>query len=423
MAATSGVVSIDESTSDRARSLGRVEVPFAPEPTPEALFCPIISADDHVLEPPNLFEGRLPRPLQAAAPSLQVREHGVRWWIVDGDPLPIVFSNGSCGRAGDEWALRATEYHEFRRAVWDPVARLHDMDVTGVWAQLCFGSIVWGFAGSRFARMKDAELGLACLRAYNDWMVEEWCASAPDRYIACQLPWMVDPELGAAEIYRNAERGVHAVSFSENPEALGLPSIYQRSWDPFFRACEETGTVVNLHVGSSGITQRPSSDSARAVTVALFPISGITALIDWVYSGIPIRFPALKIALSEAGMSWVPMALERLARGYRQANAVGQWPGDAPTPMELVHRNFVFTSIEDPTGFRMLDVIGEDSVMVETDYPHSDSTWPHSQAMIRSELSGLAPSAIRKVCYENAARIYRHPLPPPELIAASEVGS
>jgi predicted TIM-barrel fold metal-dependent hydrolase len=422
---TTGIIDVDMGFIDGARQQGRQgSVTFIEEPAPEQLFCPIISADDHMLEPPTLFEGRLPSRLQDAAPSMQVQDDGARWWVIEGEAVPITILNGGCGRVMEEWGSQATEFEEFRPGIWDPVQRVHDMDMTGVWAQSCFGSVVWGFAGSRFSKMKDREVGHACLQAYNDWMFEEWYSVAPDRFIPCQLAWLCDAQHAAAEIYRNAERGVHAVSFSENPEALGFPNIYDRSWDPFFRACEETETVVNLHVGSSGQIHQPCSSSHKAVTVALFPVNGITALIDWVYSGVPIRFPALAVAMSEAGMSWVPMALERLSRAYRMAKGVGKgWPPDAPTPMELVHRNFVFTSIEDPAGFRLLDLIGEDSVMVETDYPHFDSTWPDSQKMIRGELQHLSAGVIRKVCYENAARIYHHPPPPAQMIASSEVGA
>jgi predicted TIM-barrel fold metal-dependent hydrolase len=109
--------------------------------------------------------------------------------------------------------------------------------------------------------MADPLLGLACLRAYNDWMLDRWCASHPDRFIGCQLPWLRDVEVAAAEIRANAERGFKAVSFSENPEALGLPSLHSGRWDPFFPACAEAGTVVNLHIGSSGNVVRPSSDT------------------------------------------------------------------------------------------------------------------------------------------------------------------
>jgi predicted TIM-barrel fold metal-dependent hydrolase len=330
-------------------------------------------------------------------------------------------ANGAAGRERSEWGFYCISFDETRAGVTDPRARLADMDLTGVWSSLCFCSTVWGFAGTKLSTMSDPDLGLACLQAYNDWMIEEWCSVAPGRYIPCQLPWLEDPLVGAQEILRNASRGYRAVSFSENPEGLGFPNIYSRHWDPFFSACEETMTVVNLHVGSSGTTRQPCSSSPSDASVALFPVSGLEALIDWIYAGIPVRHPRLKIALSEAGVSWVPMALERLRRAY--THDVGHsWPKDGPAPEELVGRNFAFCSIEDPSAFRALDVIGEDNIMVETDYPHFDTTWPGCQDMVRGELGNLAPATARKICYENAARIYRTPPPPEDWIVSSEVG-
>ncbi|WP_231974836.1 amidohydrolase family protein [Mycobacterium sp. E1747] len=416
-------MSLDKYFEEKVREYGRgASVSFIDEPDTEPLFCPIISVDDHALEPADLFENRLASKFADRMPRCVDQDDGAPWWIIDDVRVPIVMSNGASGRPISEWSLAACRFEEFRQGVWDPEARIRDMDLVGVWAQLCFGSIVWGFAGTRFAKMRDPELGLACLRAYNDWMLEEWCGAAPERYIPCQLPWLADPEIAAQEIRKNAARGFRSVSFSENPEGLGFPNIYNQSWDPFFRACEETGTVVNLHVGSSGKTQVPTTSSAEEVTVALFPVSGLEAVMDWVYSGVCLRFPELKIALSEAGVSWVPMALERLRRAYRQRDGIGHgWPNGEITPMELVHRNFYFTSIEDPSAFRLLDIIGEDHVMVETDYPHFDSTWPNCQAMVRGEMADLPAETVRKLCYENAARVYNHPLPPVELIARSEI--
>jgi predicted TIM-barrel fold metal-dependent hydrolase len=415
----------DEYVLEKVLEHGRDRpVTFIEEPHAESLFCPIISADDHSLEPGDLFEKRVPARFVDRAPRLVTGPDGAPWWQVDDQQIPILMLNGASGRAMQEWSLSSQTYDEMRLGVWDSKARLLDMDLTGVWSSLCFGSAIWGFAGTRFSKMRDPEVGLACLQAYNDWVVDEWCAANPERFIACQLPWLRDPEQAAAEIYRNAARGIHAVSFSENPEGLGFPNVYSESWNPFFRACEETGTVVNLHVGSSGSIRIPTSSSHEAVGTALFPMSGIEALVDWVYSGVPIRFPELTIALSEAGISWVPMALERLKRAYRQASAIGKgWPSDAPTPMELAQRNFVFTSIEDPSGFQMLDLIGASRVMVETDYPHYDSTWPRCQDMIRGELQHLPAEIVRQVCYENAVRIYRCTPPPRAMVESSEVGA
>jgi predicted TIM-barrel fold metal-dependent hydrolase len=363
----------------------------------------------------------MPVRLAERAPRVETGDDGLPVWVLDGTPWPVTMANGAAGIVRREWTFSRVSFDELRAGVTDPRARLSDMDLCGVWASLCFCSLVWGFAGTRLSRLKDPEVGLAAVRAYNDWMIEEWCAAAPERFVACQLPWMNDAEVAAGEIRRNAERGFRAVSFSENPEGLGYPNIYDRGWDPFLAACEETGTVVNLHVGSSGGTRQPSSSSPTDVSVALFPVSGLEALVDWIYAGVPVRFPGLRIALSEAGVSWVPMAVERLRRAWRH-DIAGSWPAGDLGPEELVRRNFFFCSIEDPSAFRVLDVIGEDNVMVETDYPHFDTTWPGSQAMVRGQVSGLAPETVRKVCFANAARLYRTPEPPADLLARSEVG-
>lgn len=397
-------------------------VTFIDEPAPEPLFCPVISVDDHVLEGPHVFEGRLPARLQAGAPRVVYDDDGVPAWLVDDKRLSIILTNGAAGRVREEWLGAARcKFEEFRPSVLDPRARLDDMDQGGVWASLCFPSGIWGFAGWRFAKMRDPAVGLASLRAYNDWLVEAWCGTAPDRYLPCPFSWLADAELAAEEVRRNAARGCRAVSFSENPEALGFHHLYDDYWDPFFAACEETGTVVNLHVGSSGRVPNPSSMSPPAAVAALFPVSGIEAVVDWIFARIPIRFPKLRIALSEAGVSWVPMVIERLRRAQRMTGASGGWAAGDPDPVELLHQSFYFTSLEDPSAFRLLDLIGEDRVMAEVDFPHLDTTWPASQAMLRSQLSELPRATIEKICFRNAAACYRHPLPPAELLERSEV--
>jgi predicted TIM-barrel fold metal-dependent hydrolase len=392
-----------------------------PDPEPRPVWCPLISADDHVLEPEWLFHRIDPR-FADRAPAFDVGS-GRGVWIIEDAQVPIHGSNAAVGRPVRQWNRGEMSLDEFRPGTHDVDARIADMDLNGVYASLNFPSIVWGFAGSRFSYMKDPELGLACLRAYNDWMVEDWWGAYPDRFIPCQLPWLADPEVAAQEIRANAARGFRAVSFSENPETLGFSSIHTRHWDPFFAACEDTGTVLNLHIGSSGNVPRPSSDTPSPAIAALFPVNGVLALVDWVFSKIPARFPELKIVMSEAGVSWVPTAIERLDRAYRQREAGGHWTADDCHPVELLHRNFWYTSIEDPSAFRLLDLIGEDKVMVETDYPHNDSSWPDSQALIRGELEDLEPRVIAKICFENAATLYRHPPPPASVLEQSEIGA
>jgi predicted TIM-barrel fold metal-dependent hydrolase len=394
------------------------ELSFLPEPEPRKVWCPVISADDHMFEATTAFD---------TVPA-KYRDQAPQWVEVDGRPAWkigdkhhfLTGMDGAANRPISEWRSMKMRLEDYRPGVYDTQARVLDMDLNGIWASLCFPSITWGFAGTTFARMPDKEVGYASLQAYNDWVVEGWAGSQPDRLIPCQLTYLADPELAAKEIYRNAERGVHAVSFSENPSVLGYPSVHTDHWDPFLKACEETETAINLHLGSGGKISCPSPDTPDPAQIALFPVVGIEAVVDWIFSGIPQRYPDIRIVLSEAGISWVPMVIERLHRANRQREASPKaWERVEMHPVDLLHRNFWFTSIEDPSSFHHLDVINEDHVMVEVDYPHTDSTWPDSQELFRSELEHLPRDTIRKICFENAAKLYHHPEPPEAMVKAS----
>jgi predicted TIM-barrel fold metal-dependent hydrolase len=284
---------------------------------------------------------------------------------------------------------------------------------------------VFGFAGWRFTKMRDPELRLASLRAYNRWVLEEWAGSYPDRLIPAQVSVLWDAELAAAEIRSNAEQGFHAVTFSENPETLGLPSLYSGYWDPFFAACEETGTVVNLHVGSSGATMLPSKDSPLEVLSSLFTVSALGAAVDWIYTKIPVRFPNLKLVLSEGGLGWIPMLLDRLTyqeRYYVQEGMTSTWDGIDISPREVFMRNFWFTAYYDPSTIPHLPAAVLDKVMYESDYPHADSSWPDSQRMLASQFEGLPSETVEAMTFRTACELYQHPMPNVrEFVAAGAV--
>ena len=415
---TADVVGGSESVSGR-HVVGRVggvsEVPLTvlPDPDPRPLWRPFISVDDHALEPPNLFVDRLPARMRATGPRIDP-SHARPRWLVEDQVTPVCGGDAAVGRPIGQWLQLEIGYDEMRPGVRDSRERLRDMDLIGNWASLCFPSIAWGFAGKRFSQMKDQELGLASMRAYNDWMLEEWCGADPNRFIACQVPWLADPDVGAEEIIRNAERGFQCVTFSENPHGLGFASLYSGDWDKFFATCEDTGTVVNLHVGSSGTVRQPSPESPVAAVTALFPLSGIEAVYDWIFSRIPIKFPKLRIVTSEAGVAWVPLVIDRLHSVYRRRTSYAPgWGDNDPSFVEVMHRNFFFTSIDDPSAFHNLDIIGADKIMLESDYPHCDSTWPNTQGLFKKELSHLSDEDIAMICYATAASLYAHPEPDP----------
>jgi predicted TIM-barrel fold metal-dependent hydrolase len=372
----------------------------------------VISVDDHIVEPPHTFEGRVPAALADRAPRVVEKDDGTQTWVYDGEEIPNVGFNAVVGRPVSEYSFEPARFDEMRKGAWDIDERIRDMDTNGVYASLCFPSFLPGFAGQRIQVGRDPELALATVRAWNDWHIEEWAGSHPGRIIPCQLPYLHDPEVAADEVRRNAERGFKAVTFSEMPHELGLPSLHSGHWEPFIQACAETQTVINLHIGSSGTSPSTSADAPPDVMGVLFFGYAMFAAVDWLYSLVPVRHPDIRICLSEGGIGWVPALLDRLDHMLSYHEMYGTWAGIELTPAEVLQRNFWFCAVEDPTAFALRDRIGVDKILLESDYPHCDSTWPDTQTVIEREIGGLPADDVRKITWENASKLYRHPVPP-----------
>jgi predicted TIM-barrel fold metal-dependent hydrolase len=238
-----------------------------------------------------------------------------------------------------------------------------------------------------------------------------WAGTYPERIIPLQIPWLSDPVVAAEEIRANAERGFKAVSFAENPANIGLPSVHTDHWDPFLRACEETETVVCLHTGSSAWTAATSPGAPLELLTTLFPANALASAADWVWARIPLRFPGIKIAMAEGGIGWVPMLLDRLDYVvHHSAQQGGVWDGPL-LPSEALRRNFWFCTIDIGSTFELREHIGVDHICLESDYPHADSTWPDTQPNAHAALHDVDADVVRKVTWENAARLFRHPVP------------
>jgi predicted TIM-barrel fold metal-dependent hydrolase len=387
-------------------------VTFLPEPERRPRKYTVISVDDHIVEPPHTFEGRIPSTLAERAPRIVEKDDGAQVWVYDGDEIPNVGFNAVAGRPVSEYSFEPARFDEMRKGAWNIDDRIRDMDLNGIYASLCFPSFLPGFAGQRLQVSRDPELALATVRAWNDWHIDEWAGSYPGRIIPCQLPYLLDPEVAAAEVWRNAERGFKAITFSEMPHALGLPSVHSGYWDPLMRACADTGTVVNLHIGSSSTSPSTSDDAPPDVIGVLFFGYAMFAAVDWLYSLIPVRYPDIRICLSEGGIGWVPALLDRLDHMLRYHEMYGTWSGIELTPAEVMQRNFWFCAVEDPSAFAMRERIGLEKILLESDYPHCDSTWPDTQAVIEREIGALPPDDIRRFTWQNASQLYRHPVPP-----------
>jgi predicted TIM-barrel fold metal-dependent hydrolase len=272
---------------------------------------------------------------------------------------------------------------------------------------MCFPSFP-GFAGRLFAT-EDHEFSLALVQAYNDWHVEEWCGAYPARFIPMTLPVIWDPDACAAEIRRNAARGVHSLTFSENPSAMGYPSFHDFDhWKPMWDALVDTDTVLNVHIGSSGRLAITAPDAPMDVMITLQPMNIVQAAADLLWSRPIKEYPDLKIALSEGGTGWIPYFLERVDRTYEMHST---WTGQdfkGKLPSEVFREHFLTCFIADPVGVSTRHQIGVDNICWEADYPHSDSMWPNAPEQLDAVLkaNNVTDDETNKMTFENAMRWY-----------------
>jgi predicted TIM-barrel fold metal-dependent hydrolase len=365
----------------------------------------LISVDDHIIEPPEMFEAHLPAKYKDVAPRVLRDDDGCDYWILDEVRLPYIGLNAVAGKPQEEYGLEPDSFDDMRPGCFEVEARIGDMNANGVLASLNFPSFP-SFCGQRFSKVRDKDLALAMVRAYNDWHIDEWAAAAPGRFIPCSLPPLWDPHLMAAEVIRVAAKGARAVTFSENPAALGLPSLHTDHWDPFWKACSDTGTVVCLHIGSSSQMVMTSEDAPVDVTIALVPLNTLITTSDLLYAPFLRRFPDLKIALSEGGIGWVPWILERIDYVYEHHHIWTKQDFGNRMPSDLFREHISVCFITDKIGIKLRNEIGVDLITWESDYPHSDSVWPNAPEVLAKELDGVSRSDIDKITHLNAMRTY-----------------
>jgi hypothetical protein len=383
---------------------------FLPDPAPREVKYTVISVDDHVCEPPHTFEGRLPAALQDRAPRIVETDQGHQVWEFEGQRHFQVGMNAIAGRRPETIKIEPFRFDQMRPSCYDADARVRDMDINGVWAAVNFPSQITGFSGRVFYQASDPELGLACTRAWNDWLFDEWHQPHPDRIIPVGITYLADPHLAAEEIRRNAARGFTGVSFPERPHDVGLPSLWDREhWDPIVEACTETDTVICLHVGSSGMSGFPPGAQSFELGAVMFGSQSMRTAAEWLWSGYPKDHPDMKIALSEGGIGWVAMLLDRLDNLVDRSGYAGS--GWNERPSDVLKRNFWFCTLDDPSTIDTRHRIGVENIMFECDFPHGDGTWPDTQLVIEKEWGHIPAHEVRMMCSENAAKLYRHPLP------------
>jgi predicted TIM-barrel fold metal-dependent hydrolase len=363
----------------------------------------LISVDDHIIEPPRVWSDRLPARFQDAGPHV-IEADGREFWIYEGRRGETMGLNAVAGKERKEFSMDPVRYADMIPGCYDPVQRAKDLVADGVRGSVCFPTFP-RFAGVTFLKSDDKELADLCVKAYNDWLIDEWCASVPGMYIPMIIGQLWDPDLMAAEIRRNAARGARAVTFPENPVPLGLPSFSTDHWDPVWQAAVETDIAVCMHIGTSGVVPMASPDSPFVQGIALASTSAWVTCIDLIMGRIPRHFPGIKLTLSEGGIGWVPFALERADRQWERHR---YWSDvDDTRPSDVFRRNMWVCFIGEAVGIEMRHHIGVDRILWECDYPHADTPWPHSQKEVAESLPNVPADEVAAMTHGNAERLFR----------------
>ena len=369
----------------------------------------LVSIDDHMIEPPDMFENHVPAKWKDLVPKVVRNDDGVDQWVFNGEATSTPFGMAATvGWPREEWGFNPGSYSELRPGCFDVHERVKDMNANGVLASLNFPTMA-GFNTRTFTEAGDKEVALVALRAHNDWAIDEWCGAYPGRFIPQGIVPMWDVDLATEEARRLGQKGCRSISFLETPHVQGFPSFLSGYWDPMLQAISDENMVLSLHIGAGfEVIRRPAEAPIDHLMVLACQISAITAQ-DLLFGPTLRRFPDLRVALSEGGIGWIPFYFDRIDRHY--SNQTWLHHGDdfgGKLPSEVFREHILACYITDPSGLLLRDRIGIDLIAWECDYPHTDTTWPESPEFAWNELQGAGCSdeEIHKITWQNACRFF-----------------
>lgn len=383
----------------------------------------IIDADAHVSESADIWTKRLPAKWQDDAPRMVRDEDGEDYWYIGGQRA--LASVGGTAYAGfvenEEWGLmtRPRNFDEIPIPAWDAKARLQYLNSVNIWAQVIYPN-VGGFGNQAFFKMEDQGLRLACVQAYNDWLLE-WCSEDSRRLIPVMATPFWDIDATVKEIERCAALGHRAVLFTGEPQRWDLPYFADHRWDPVWSTVEDTGLTVSLHVGSGDNefhlkNQRIKFQGVRSSTALMMSglfLGNAVQVVDLLLSGIFPRHPKLKVVSVESGAGWLPFALEAADYFFEQFGVNQEMPEYEGLPSDYVRDHLYVTYFfENRHIGQLLNQIGTDNILFETDYPHAVSLYAKHVAEAISASLGDQPDEIRRqLTWGNSASLYKVAVP------------
>jgi predicted TIM-barrel fold metal-dependent hydrolase len=365
----------------------------------------LISADSHVVEPPDLWTSRVPSRFRERAPH-QIRLEKGDAWVIEGLSQPFPFGLVQCGGLPPEQYRLWVRWEEVRPEASQPGPRLRALDEARCDAEVMYPSP--RIQNAIAENEADAALQIACVRAYNDWL-SEFCAAAPERFAGVALL----PSVGVAAALEELERaqrlpGMRGVLVSRFPHG---GTSFSDEDDPFWARCAEAAIPISVHVGLSG---SPSGTPAlghtfnNAFTGAFRFYDSPVRLAELVYRRVFDRFPALQMVFAEVDVGWLPYLKEQLDDRYARQNPADKLPLELK-PSEYLERNVSYTLVKDRYGVRNRHAIGVSQILWSSDFPHASCDHPRYAAAIASDFEGVPADELHAMLAGNAARLYFGP--------------
>jgi predicted TIM-barrel fold metal-dependent hydrolase len=374
-----------------------------------------IDADTHITEPGDVWTSRLPRKYQDAAPHMIRTDDGVDVWKFGRTERQVPVGATAVAGWPEPFPAIPRNLDECPPAAYDAKARLGYMDEIGAWAMALYPNI-GGFGSESFLGLDDPELMLACVRAYNDWLIE-WISPDPRRFIPVMATPFWDVDAAVAEIHRCREIGHRAILFTSAPQDFGQPLVGDPHWNPIWSAAQDVDLPISLHIGSGDFQDQlmnPARFAAHGITPTVVSqsmsvlLANAIQLMDVVMSGILPRNPRLRLVSVESGIGWLPFVKEALDHGFDYANVRTEKPEFTKRPGEYLREQvWACTFFEEIAAKTCLDEIGSHRVLFETDYPHPICLYGEEVRQKIDAAFGDLPQDVRdRILFSNAAELY-----------------
>lgn len=367
----------------------------------------LFSAYDRVQEHPEVWTSRLSKARWGDRVPHIERQGGSERWVVDGKPVPlpgVAIAGALMSDRNDE----PQTWDAVPRAAYDPAARLDVMDTSGVAASALYPTVA-GASGETFGSISDPELELACVQAYNDWLIDEW-ARASERFVPLCLVPLYPAEAAAREIRRAVAMGHRGVIYPPAPmELRHVPHINEMAYEPLWSTCEELGVPLCIHAGSSRRGQfAPYAGFSPTLAAALGgltqPASTVFVLVNLVLSRILLRHPALKVVFAESGLGWAAYLLEYADHQFEKDRLPRE--GYDLTPSEQFRRQCYLTASYDRDSLQTRGFIGTQSILWSSSFPQANSTYPDTQTMLERSFANIPEAERQQMVWGNAASLF-----------------